>query len=82
MKELGIKGLECYYSRYNKEEFDFLVDCAKKNNLLISGGSDYHGKNKLVRPGDTNLTPPDEYPEGLTRFLDRVGWDNNTGGNI
>lgn len=46
MKELGIKGLECYYSRYNKEEFDFLVDCAKKNNLLISGGSDYHGKNK------------------------------------
>lgn len=42
----GIKGLECYYSRYTLEEAKFLIDCAKKNNLLISGGSDYHGTNK------------------------------------
>ena len=42
----GIKGLECYYSRYNEAEEEFLVNCAKRNNLLISGGSDYHGTNK------------------------------------
>ncbi len=46
MISLGIKGIECYYSRYNREEITFLKDCAKKYNLLISGGSDYHGKNK------------------------------------
>ena len=46
MINFGIKGLECYYSRYSKEESKFLVDCANKNNLLISGGSDYHGTNK------------------------------------
>lgn len=48
MKSLNIKGLECYYSRYNFEEINFLVDCATKNNLLITGGSDYHGKNKNI----------------------------------
>ncbi len=46
MKNFGIQGLECYYSRYNEFEEDFLVNCAKRNNLLISGGSDYHGTNK------------------------------------
>lgn len=42
----GIKGLECYYSRYTLDEAKFLINCANKNNLLISGGSDYHGTNK------------------------------------
>lgn len=42
----GINGLECYYSRYTLEEVKFLITCANSNNLLISGGSDYHGTNK------------------------------------
>lgn len=42
----GIEGLECYYSRYTLEEVKFLITCANSNNLLISGGSDYHGTNK------------------------------------
>lgn len=42
----GIQGLECYYSRYNQEEIEILVSCAKENNLFITGGSDYHGNNK------------------------------------
>jgi predicted metal-dependent phosphoesterase TrpH len=54
MKNYGIQGLECYYSRYNDEESDFLVQCAKANNLLISGGSDYHGTNKDIPIGRLN----------------------------
>ena len=46
MIESGIKGLECYYSRYNQKEIEFLISCAKENNLLVTGGSDYHGSNK------------------------------------
>jgi predicted metal-dependent phosphoesterase TrpH len=46
MKQFGIKGLECYYSRYSLEEVDFLVKCANEHNLYITGGSDYHGSNK------------------------------------
>lgn len=47
----GIKGLECYYSRYSKKESEFLADIAKEKNLLISGGSDYHGTNKDIPLG-------------------------------
>jgi len=50
----GIQGLECYYSRYTIKECEFLVQCAKENNLLISGGSDWHGINKTVPIGRLN----------------------------
>lgn len=42
----GIRGMECYYSRYEQDDISFLVEQAKKHHLLISGGSDYHGQNK------------------------------------
>lgn len=48
MKSIGIEGLECHYSRYDKNESDFLVKVAKENNLYITGGSDYHGTNKDI----------------------------------
>ena len=48
MLTFGIQGLECYYSRYNEEEISFLLECCKKYNLLVSGGSDYHGSNKDI----------------------------------
>ena len=54
MKSFGIEGLECYYSRYSIEECEFLADTAKKHNLFISGGSDYHGLNKDVAIGTLN----------------------------
>lgn len=55
MKSFGIQGLECYYSRYNQDEIEFLVDFANKNKLLISGGSDYHGSNKNISIGKLNV---------------------------
>ena len=54
MIKCGIKGLECYYSRYSMKEAEFLVQCALENNLLISGGSDWHGTNKTVQIGVLN----------------------------
>lgn len=48
LKPFGLVGLECYYSLYNKEEIDKLLEIAKKYNLFVTYGSDYHGKNKPV----------------------------------
>jgi hypothetical protein len=42
----GIQGLECCYSRYAAPDREFLLEQAKVHDLLISGGSDYHGANK------------------------------------
>lgn len=59
---VGISGLECYYSRYSKEDEARLVALANKRGLLISGGSDYHGENKTVVLG--SLSADGENPDG------------------
>lgn len=66
MLDCGIKGLECYYSRYYRHQIKFLVKAAKENNLLISGGSDYHGKNKTVKLGTVQRDFIHVSPEKLT----------------
>ena len=66
MKKFGIQGLECYYSRYNKQEIEFLVKCANSNALLITGGSDYHGTNKDIPAGRLNVEEEYISPEKLT----------------
>ena len=52
LKELGIDGIEAYYSRYDSSDEDVLLDIAKRLNLCVSAGSDYHGENKTVRLAD------------------------------
>lgn len=67
MIEYGIKGLECYYSRYTENEAEFLVNCAKENRLLISGGSDYHGSNKgNITIGKLNTSNSEIFSNKLT----------------
>lgn len=46
LKSVGIQGLECFYSRYDQNHIALLKMAAAENGLLVSGGSDYHGKNK------------------------------------
>ncbi len=46
----GIRGLECWYSRYSMEEVRFLCARAEENGLAVTGGSDYHG---TAKPGIT-----------------------------
>ncbi len=48
----GIRGMECYYSRYTEEEVAFLLKKANEFSLAVSGGSDYHGENKTVLLGE------------------------------
>ncbi len=40
-------GIECFYTTFSDEQSEYLLEFAKKRNLLISGGSDYHGTNKI-----------------------------------
>ncbi len=42
----GVKGLEVYSSYHNEEQIDFYRDFAYRNNLLLTCGSDFHGKTK------------------------------------
>lgn len=40
----GLKGIEVYHSSHTEEEIKYYLEIANKYDLLISGGSDYHGK--------------------------------------
>ena len=44
--EIALDGVECFYTTFGEEQTNYLLDFVKKRNLLISGGSDYHGTNK------------------------------------
>ena len=45
-KEKELDGIECFHPSADEGKMMFLVEYAKKNNLYISGGSDYHGGKK------------------------------------
>lgn len=43
LADAGLKGLEAYYPEHNAAMISFLEKTAKKRNLLLTGGSDFHG---------------------------------------
>lgn len=40
---LGLDGVEVWHPENTPEQQELLIDIAKKNNLLMTGGSDFHG---------------------------------------
>ena len=46
LKNAGLKGIEAIYSTYSPSEERQIKELALKYDLLISGGSDFHGANK------------------------------------
>ena len=40
---LGLDGVEVWHPENTSEQQELLIDIAKKNNLLMTGGSDFHG---------------------------------------
>lgn len=49
VEENIIDGIEVYHSKYTEEHTKILEEYAEEHNLLISGGSDYHGSKKVGR---------------------------------
>ncbi len=48
----GLMGVEAHYCDYHEAEVAFLIQLARKNNLIVTGGTDFHGD------GITNATEP------------------------
>ncbi len=68
----GLRGVEAFYSGFTGRMVRDMLAFAEKYSLLVTAGSDYHGRNKLIELGDTGLDPGTEYPEGLRRFLEEI----------
>ncbi|MBQ3450283.1 MAG: PHP domain-containing protein [Synergistaceae bacterium] len=50
----GLHGLECFYSKYAYSVCEYLESIANQRGLYVSGGSDYHGRNKNIPLGKLN----------------------------
>ena len=69
----GLQGVEAFYSGFSPAVREEILGFAEQYHLYVTAGSDYHGKNKPVRLGDTGFTAGTVSPEGLCRFLEAVG---------
>ncbi len=72
LMDYGLQGIEAFYSGFTPKLRNGLLNLAEKYHLYVTAGSDYHGKTKLVRIGDTGLPDADTLPNGLYRFLEAV----------
>lgn len=56
LKKEGLEGLEVNYYSFNKNDKKRYNKIAEKYNLIITGGSDFHGKNRVdVSLGESGL---------------------------
>lgn len=68
LKEIGLMGIEVMYSTFKSEQEREITRIAQEENLLFSGGSDFHGKNKAdidLGCGRGNLKIPYEFIEKI-----------------
>jgi predicted metal-dependent phosphoesterase TrpH len=72
LKTLGLDGVEVWCTDTPADQYDTVLDIARENDLVVSGGSDFHGDNKLsvalgTGKGDLNI-PFAVYEELKMRF--------------
>ncbi len=46
VEKYNVDGIECFHNTFDEEKIKHLLELCKETKLFISGGSDYHGKNK------------------------------------
>jgi len=74
LKEIGLQGIEVYYSEHSREQVKEYLALAQELKLVATGGSDFHGSiNPDIRlgVGFGNLRVPDEVVDGLKK---RSAW--------
>ena len=57
LKTYGLGGLEVYYNTHDEQTRKELYELAKKQRLIATGGTDYHGKNRNLEMGSVIWEP-------------------------
>jgi len=70
LKSMGLKGIEVYYPEHSSDDVAFYTKLAKRYDLLITGGTDFHGALKpeiKMGYGKGDLFVPYELYEKLVK---------------
>ncbi len=62
----GLEGIEVFHSKHDRKTVDYYMNIAKKLDLLITGGSDFHGDNSSIELGSVLLS--DKYVFELKEY--------------
>jgi len=71
LKAGGLVGIEAYYNGYTADEINKLVSLANRHNLIISGGSDYHGLDASTETMIGGVNTPIESAERLIALAEQ-----------
>lgn len=72
---LGLKGIEVYYPEHNLSQQEMYQNLAQKLELIITGGTDFHGLNKPgvdLGIGYGDMKVPYSCVENLKRGLEKI----------
>ena len=84
LKEAGLAGIETVYSTYAPAEERQIRALAKKYDLIMTGGSDFHGSNKphiQLGSGMGKLFVPEEFLDGIKKEYLK-NYSNNTASGL
>jgi predicted metal-dependent phosphoesterase TrpH len=73
-KELGLDGIEAYNSGSSNDDIDWTITAAVRRELLVTGGSDFHGLSKgdiSIGRGRGNLKTPYSCVEAIHAAIAR-----------
>ncbi len=73
LKPAGLAGIEAYYKSYSAEEKSYLLGLAEKYDLIITGGTDYHGLDDIDEVMMGGADVPFEAVESLVALDERRG---------
>jgi predicted metal-dependent phosphoesterase TrpH len=76
LKKMGLEGIEVYYPSHSKNINNWLQKFARDNDLLMTGGSDFHGAVKpeiQLGTGYGDLVVPDQVYWDLMAYMDQRG---------
>ena len=67
-REMGLEGIEAYSSYHNEGTCRYYVEIARRLNLVVTSGSDFHGR---VKPHVAFGDVPESSPELVDRLKER-----------
>lgn len=71
--QAGVAGLEVYHSEHTPEQAEYYLEMARKNGLVITGGSDCHGSKSFRGLLIGSVRVPDYVLENLKKLKKTVG---------